>query len=325
MTASFATFFHEHGSTVPALFNTHATGGHVSARPPEQPISSSTPAGSWELRERRGYFEAGRGPVVVLLHASLSSKAQWTALAQRLAGRFRAIAVDLCGYGDNGLPPGGREFSVDDEIRAVDACLEHRVDPQEPLHLVGHSYGGVVALRYAQSRPERVASLSLYEPVAFSVLDADDPALQPIGALADRAAGWIAAGKREVATRAFVDFWSGAGSYDALSPAARSAVIQRVDKVPLDFQAARTWPGDRHVLHGIDAPTLLMLGNQSPMVTQRIHAVLTRTLAHRSVGYFDCGHMGPLTDPFPINRWIESFIGLWVRRMPAPMTVPSLA
>src|SRR5512132_2915645 len=41
-----------------------------------------------------GYFVAGAGAPVVLLHSSLSSKSQWIGLAERLASRFRVIAVD---------------------------------------------------------------------------------------------------------------------------------------------------------------------------------------------------------------------------------------
>ena len=49
---------------------------------------------------RPGYFVAGEGAPVIMLHSSLGSKSQWAVLADRLARRFRVIAIDLCGYGD---------------------------------------------------------------------------------------------------------------------------------------------------------------------------------------------------------------------------------
>jgi pimeloyl-ACP methyl ester carboxylesterase len=59
-----------------------------------------------------GYFVAGAGVPVVLLHASLSSKSQWRELAAQLAPRFRVIAIDLSGYGDNPMPAARESFSV---------------------------------------------------------------------------------------------------------------------------------------------------------------------------------------------------------------------
>src|SRR4030095_7600973 len=59
------------------------------------------------LPEHAGSLVAGAGAPVVLLHSSLSSKSQWTALAERLASRFRVIPLDLCRYGDNALTATG--------------------------------------------------------------------------------------------------------------------------------------------------------------------------------------------------------------------------
>ena len=69
--------------------------------------------------DRPGYFIAGAGTPVVMLHSSLSSKSQWTALAERLAPRYRVIALDLCGYGDNAVPAAGASFTLDEEVRLV--------------------------------------------------------------------------------------------------------------------------------------------------------------------------------------------------------------
>ena len=59
-----------------------------------------------------GYWATGDGAPVVLLHSSLGSKSQWSALVERLASRFRVIALDLCGYGDNALPASSESFTL---------------------------------------------------------------------------------------------------------------------------------------------------------------------------------------------------------------------
>src|SRR5215813_12397647 len=93
--------------------------------------------------EMPGCVVAGTGEPIVLLHSSLSSKSQWSDLAARLAPRFRVIALDLCGYGDNAMPPASRPFSIDDEVRVVANRLDRLVAPHVRVHIVGHSYGGL--------------------------------------------------------------------------------------------------------------------------------------------------------------------------------------
>ncbi len=255
-----------------------------------------------------GYFSAGGGTAVVMLHSSLSSKLQWTALGERLSPRFRAIALDLCGYGDNAGITGSVPFTLDQEVQLVADRLKGLVKGDARVHLVGHSYGALVALRLAQCWRDRVASLALYEPVAFRLLDEADPGLAHLKWYVARVFRLLAAGRRHEAAQVFVNFWSGDGSYARLSPSAQAGLARRVDKLPLDFQAAWGWPANREDLRRIGAPTLLLGGRRSPAVVQGIHALLARTLSNRRVGLLDSGHMGPITDAGRVNRWITAFL-----------------
>jgi pimeloyl-ACP methyl ester carboxylesterase len=279
------------------------------------------------LTDRPGYFVAGAGTPVVMLHSSLSSKSQWTALAERLASRFRVIALDLYGYGDNAVSVAAASFTLDEEVRLVTARLDRLVEKHIRVHLVGHSYGGLVALRFAQCRGDRVASLSLYEPVVFRILDDDDVVLGDMRRLAEHVSRLVAAGRRHDAAQAFVDFWSGDGSYASLPLPVQATIARRVDKLPLDFQAASCWPLGPEDLRAIVAPTLLLAGNRSPAVVQRIQTLLTRALPNCRVGSFDFGHMGPITDAHRVNLWIEAFVSIAERNaaFAAPQTVVSPA
>jgi pimeloyl-ACP methyl ester carboxylesterase len=275
---------------------------------------SAGPLPSGALAEGPGYLIAGTGAPVVMLHSSLSSKSQWTALAERLASRFCMIAIDLCGYGDNPVPAAGASFTLDDEAELVANRLDGLVEARTRIHFVGHSYGGLVALRFAQIRSERVASLALYEPVAFRILDNDDSELADMRRMAQRLSHLVATGRRLDAARAFVDFWSGGGTYASLPLPIQVSIARHVDKLPLDFQAALSWPLSAEELRAIVAPTLLLVGNRGPAVVQRIHAHLTRVLPNRGVGSFNAGHMGPITDPHRINPSIEAFLDICARR-----------
>src|SRR5512144_3434751 len=100
--------------------------------------------------------EAGTGPAVVCIHASASSSAQWRPLMDRLAGRFRTLAVDLYGSGRSPRWPDDRPLSLADEVALLEPVLAAAGDG---FHLVGHSYGGAVALTAALAEPGRLRPL----------------------------------------------------------------------------------------------------------------------------------------------------------------------
>jgi len=238
---------------------------------------------------------------------------------ERLSPRYRAIALDLHGYGDNSLPSPGPSFTLDDEVRLVAKRLDELAVSSEPLHLVGHSYGALVAMRFAQLNPGRIVSLSLYEPVAFRVLADDEPALQEVMRMATEVAGLVAARRTQDAAQAFVDFWNGDGYFTSLPFAARHALARRVAKVPLDFQASMRWPM-RPSDFNVSVPVLLLVGADSPEVTRRVGARLAEGRGEFRVHSCPAGHMGPLTNASIVNPWIEAFISAHEDKSRVPAT-----
>jgi len=113
------------------------------------------------------YVEAGRGEPVVLLHCTGGASTQWQALSASLQARYRVLAPDLHGYGDTDPWPGRGPLTLADEAAIVAALID---EGGAPVHLVGHSYGGAVALRAALEQPDRVANLVLIEPASFHLL-----------------------------------------------------------------------------------------------------------------------------------------------------------
>lgn len=254
-----------------------------------------------------GALGLGKGTPVVMLHASLSCKSQWDSFAQDLAARYQPIALDLVGYGANALPPPAPAFTIDDEVRQVEAAIRPAIGAR-PFHLVGHSYGGLVALRLAQRQPARVASLSLYEPAAFRVLGDGDPAHADLRALAGRVQRHIGAGRNQDAALAFVDYWNGGGYFSALPAPTRHALAKRVAKVVLDFQASLRWPWQASELRAIAAPTLVLAGNEGQAVTQRIAAAIAAAIPRCTTHTCNAGHLGPIATPALVNPSIEAFI-----------------
>jgi pimeloyl-ACP methyl ester carboxylesterase len=104
---------------------------------------------------------------VICLHSSASSGGQWAALRAQLEPEVRVLTPDFHGHGAG---PAWR--GVDKDIVAFDAARIARLAESVPggVHMVGHSYGGAIALRVALYHPESVTSVSVYEPVVFRLL-----------------------------------------------------------------------------------------------------------------------------------------------------------
>ena len=106
------------------------------------------------------YFEvAGTGPPLVLLHGFTGSGANWQHLVPLFAERYRTITIDLLGHGRTSAPPDPHRYGMA-EVAADVAALLDAVAAQ-PVHLLGYSMGGRLALFMAVTAPERVRSLVL--------------------------------------------------------------------------------------------------------------------------------------------------------------------
>ena len=253
---------------------------------------------------RIAFTEAGGGPGAVLLHSSGATAQQWRALAEELRACRRVLAPDLFGYGESGHGPA--EPSLTQEAGIVEA-LADRVSG--PIDLIGHSYGGAVALRFALKLPERLRSLTLIEPVAFHLLQrgriADRGAFAEVLALADAVRqGGEGMGR-------FVDYWNGPGAWDAVPEEKRASLAGLSPSVARNFAAimAETVPLAEY--RRVAVPTLLLGGARSPAPARRILGLLASVLPkvrHCTIGA--AGHMAPLTHRDLVNSEILRHLGL---------------
>ncbi len=256
------------------------------------------------------FVEQGSGDPVLLLHSSGSSRAQWRALIDRLSGDFRVLAPDLYGYGATGAWPERAPFTLEDEAQIVLALLERC---GEPAHLVGHSYGGAVALNVARARGELVRSLAVIEPVAFHLLregdHEDEAALAEVADIAGTVERSLDRGDYDHGFGRFVDYWSGAGAWTAIAPAKRSAIAAHLPKVALDFRATIRHGARSRDFRRLSMPSLVIQGGCSPRPTRRICARLAENLPDVRVATVpNGGHMCPITHREETNDLLAAFL-----------------
>jgi len=240
---------------------------------------------------------AGSGPTVACLHSSGSSSGQWRRLIEEQQAFHRFIAFDFHGHGRS------PDFAGDTfELRAEsEAVLQGLPRSSEPIHLVGHSYGGAVALDLAVRHPGRFASVTVFEPVLVGRLDrgsAEFAEITSTGLAIVRAAR---AGDLGAASATFIDYWNGTGSWNALSAEHQDRVCLRIVAVAQHFEAllANPLPFDR--LRDLRVPTLVLLGDRSPAPARAVGQCLGAMPFVRVEVLPGVAHMGPITHPEEVN------------------------
>jgi len=250
-------------------------------------------------QELDGYRESIVTPAprqrVVLVHCSASSARQWQALTDQLSD-FEAVPLDLYGHGKRQRWDGEGPLSLSAEA----AALGDASPDGAPFHLIGHSYGGGVALRFALDHPERLRSLTLIEPSCFHILKAaerETHLLDEILAVADAVNRAVLCGDYRSGMETFIDYWSGAGAWKSLSEAKKAQFAALAGHIAHHFWSLIHEDTPLAGYAAVDVPTLILCGTHSPRPSRAITRLLADALPrarHRTIR--GGNHMSVITD-----------------------------
>ncbi|MBR7837352.1 haloalkane dehalogenase, partial [Actinospica durhamensis] len=107
------------------------------------------------------YEESGAGLPIVFLHGNPASSYLWRKVTPQLADRAKTLAPDLIGMGASGRPE--IAYGFDDHARYLEAWFD-ALDLRQVV-LVGHDWGGALALDWAAHHPDRVRGVALLETI----------------------------------------------------------------------------------------------------------------------------------------------------------------
>jgi len=247
-----------------------------------------------DIPPHRTWVRGGVRPVLAL-HCSLAHSGAWSGLAEGLSG-VAVTAIDQIGHGKAEDWDGASDLHGAATVAAV--RMAEWLGQGHPIDLMGHSFGGTVALRVALTRPDLVRSLTLVEPVIFAAARGQ-PVYTDFRTRHLDFARLILSGERETALRRFHGDWGTGQGLDDLPDRTRTYMLDRIhlieaqNPVLLDDAANMLAPGG---LEGVIVPTLLIDGADSPPIIDAVHKVLAARLPQsQRLSVQGASHMVPIT------------------------------
>ncbi|MDQ3231876.1 MAG: alpha/beta hydrolase, partial [Pseudobdellovibrionaceae bacterium] len=219
---------------------------------------------------------SGTGDLVLFLPAFGLSQAQWMPQMKVFAKEFQVMSVTLPGQGRSGALA---HSSLENVAAAINEALE-LLQIQQPVHVVGSSFGGLVGRAFAQAFPKQVATLTLANsPDSTSILALED--------FRKRVA-------QEVAQE--------------MPSFAKAQYDEALETIDLRFYQELFQKPMGAYLHP-DRPLLLIAGRQDRIVDCHDALSLSRSVRHAEVSILDeGGHFPNLANPEVFNQSLRLFI-----------------
>ncbi|MGP6087240.1 alpha/beta fold hydrolase [Antarctobacter jejuensis] len=230
----------------------------------------------------------GDGPAQVLaLHCGLGQGGMWRSVALDLAGQCALRAPDLPGHGKS--PP----FPEDEDVHDA-ACAVLRPQIAKGTHLAGHSFGATLALRLALEAPDKVASLTLIEPVFFAAAP-DSPVKRDHKAAEDVFYKECDRDNLLLAARLFNRLWGGGVSWDSFPERVQEGMGRQMPFVRATEPAL--WHDRAGMLatgglERLTMPVTLIRGSDTVPIIEDVHrGLMARLPQAREKVVQDAGHM----------------------------------
>jgi pimeloyl-ACP methyl ester carboxylesterase len=233
-----------------------------------------------DVRGRIDYDASGVGPTVVLVPGSCSTGAAWRPVIAAWGDRFRCVTTSLLGYGGTAERRSVRDASIRHEVDVVEAVIRKAGGP---VHLVGHSFGGLVAVAVALRNRVALASLTVVEAPAADLLrsEGEERHYRAFRVMTERYFAAHARGDEE-AIATMIDFYGGAGTFASWPPRVRAYAVETTAVNILDWQSGYGFALSAAALAGVKVPSLVLWGGESHPAVRRANALLTECMPRAS-------------------------------------------
>ncbi|WP_214364499.1 alpha/beta fold hydrolase [Pseudonocardia sp. H11422] len=251
------------------------------------------------------FEQYGVGPPLVLVHGGVCDRTYWAPVLSTLGQHFTVHTMDRRGRGGSGGSRTAESYAIDQEFADV-AAVADAID--EPVHLLGHSYGGICALD-AALQTGNLRTLVLYEPP----LGLEGPAKIP-EAFIGRLDTLIAEGELDRAVEVMMGELVGLPE-EALAelrtdPAAWQPMVDTVPTLPRELRSVNAFTFDADRYRALGVPTVLLAGTLSPPDLHRgVHLVHDAIPDSRVVMMEGVDHEAVTTGPDVLTATLLDVLG----------------
>jgi pimeloyl-ACP methyl ester carboxylesterase len=259
------------------------------------------------------YIEQGSGEAIIFVHGAPHDLRAWEPAREVISKRYRFIAYDQRYFGTKPWPDEGKNFSI--ATHADDLAKFITLLNAGPVHLVGWSHGGLVAMTAALSDPSLVRSLTLYEANVISVLPADSAegkmAREDRGKMTGPSVAAAKAGDFTKAAKLLQEavYQLPPGGFDGLPVDWQTLLLDNVRVVPLLFAAPPPHAITCDMLNDFTRPTLVMRGEKTLAFYALISEAITKCVpGAQQVILPNVNHDGPVRDPSAFSAAVFEFL-----------------
>lgn len=255
-----------------------------------------------------GYLDLGSGPAVILIHGSMSDYREWSEQMEALAKHYRVIAYSRRYHWPNSPPGKDGDASVPRQTEDLAAIIKSL--GLGPATLVGHSYGGTIAVFFALQHPELVRGLVLLEPPVPGALGdtaESEAVVKERQAVRDEMRQALASGDAERVVKTYLARVA-PGEYDNASPEARKIYLANFPAFRLDFESPRPNLNCEDIQR-VAAPALVLTGGRSAIGLQQVAAGVAHCLKSGSfLKLPQATHHMQLDHPQQVNEAVLAFL-----------------
>jgi pimeloyl-ACP methyl ester carboxylesterase len=269
-----------------------------------------------DIRGNIDYDESGQGSTIVLVPGSCSTGAAWRPVISQWRNRFRCVTTSLLGYGGTTE----RRTLVDSDIRHEAEILELVIRRAAcPVHLVGHSFGGLSALAVALRNRVPLLSLAILEAPAPEILRqmGEYSQYRSFREMTDIYFSMFQAGDRS-AIQQMIDFYGGAGTFAGWPERVRDYAVETTATNILDWASGYGFRLTRPSLTKIEIPTLVLWGENSHPAVQRTNQLLAQCTRASAVTIGGAAHFMISTHAEEVARTLEEHASAAARPDPQP-------
>ena len=229
-----------------------------------------------EADARIDYDEVGRGPTVVLVPGSCSTGAAWRSVVSQWNGDFRCVTTSLLGYGGTAERRRSDDADISPEAEVIEAVIRHAGGP---VHLVGHSFGGLTALAVALRKKVQLLSLTIAEAPAPQILHhmGEHRHYRAFRDMTDAYFAAFHAGE-EAPIERMIDFYGGAGTFASWPPRVRAYAVETTPVNIRDWASGYGFELTPALLGTVETPALVLWGEASHPAARRANELLGRCL-----------------------------------------------